>query len=146
MKLTGPESSFELDILDYEYSDSQYFMDRNWLLISLKTRYKNYVCTTTAPLLSTWEIELLIKWMRSVVAQRQLSPRLSFVEPCLGFTTSATDANGYAFGIKLDQEATPDWYNDSAKPFWLSVNPNTDELQQAIQDLEGQLNRFPVRD
>lgn len=146
MKLTGPESSFELDILDYEYSDSKYFMDRNWLLISLKTRYQNKEYTTTAPLLSTWEIELLINWMRSVAAQRELSPRLSFVEPCLGFSNSSQGLNGYAFGIKLDQEAAPDWYNDNSKPFWLSVSPNDDELQRAIQDLEGQLGRFPVRD
>lgn len=146
MKLTGPDSSFELDILDYEYSDSQYFMDRNWLLISLKTRYKNKQCTTTAPLLSTWEIELLIKWMRSIASQRQLSPRLSFVEPCLGFSNSSTDVSKYSFGIKLDQEAAPDWYTDSTKPFWLSVSPNDDELQHAITDLEKQLNLFPVRD
>ncbi|GAB3262598.1 hypothetical protein GCM10027347_28430 [Larkinella harenae] len=146
MKLTGPESSFELDILDYEYSDSQYFMDRNWLLISLKTRYKNKEHTTTAPMLSTWEIDLLIKWMRSVVAQRQLSPRLSFVEPCLGFSNSPTDTSKYSFGIKLDQEAAPDWYQDSTKPFWLSVSPSNDELERAITDLEGQLCRFPVRD
>ncbi|RRA97699.1 WapI family immunity protein [Larkinella rosea] len=146
MKLTGPESSFELDILDYEYSDSKYFMDRNWLLISLRTRYQNKEYTTTAPLLSTWEIELLINWMRSVAAQRELSPRLSFVEPCLGFSNSSDGLSGYAFGIKLDQEAAPDWYNDHSKPFWLSVNPNDDELQSAIQDLEGQLGRFPVRE
>ncbi|MFC5411217.1 hypothetical protein ACFPMF_17985 [Larkinella bovis] len=146
MKLTGPDASFELDILDYEYSDSQYFMDRNWLLISLRTKYKNKAYTTTAPLLSTWEIELLIKWMRSVASQRQLSPRLSFVEPCLGFSNSSTETEEYAFGIKLDQEAAPDWYTDSSKPFWLSVRPNNDELQRAIKDLEGQLGRFPIRE
>jgi hypothetical protein len=146
MKLTGPDSSFELDILDYEYSDSQYFMDRNWLLISLKTRYQNKEYTTTAPLLSTWEIELLINWMRSVASQRQLSPRLSFVEPCLGFSTSSSGLSGYSFGIKLDQEAAPDWYSDQTKPFWLPVSPNDDELTRAITDLEGQLGRFPVRD
>ncbi|MGV3557974.1 WapI family immunity protein [Larkinella arboricola] len=145
MKLTGPDSSFELNILDYEYSDSQYFMDRNWLLVSLKTRYQNKEYTTTAPLLSTWEIELLIQWMRSVVSRRQLSPRLSFVEPCLGFRYASSDINRYQFGIKLDQEATPDWYDDSSKPFWLPVMPDNDELEHAIYDLEKQLNLFPVR-
>lgn len=146
MKLTGPDSSFELNILDYEYSDSQHFMDRNWLLISLRTRYQNKEYATTAPLLSTWEIELLIRWMRSVATQRQLSPRLSFVEPCLGFSHSLNQSNGFSFGIKLDQEATPNWYNDPSKPFWLSVMPDNTELQHAISDLEKQLNRFPVRD
>ncbi|MFD1144404.1 hypothetical protein ACFQ4C_24975 [Larkinella insperata] len=146
MKLTGPDSSFELNILDYEYSDSQHFMDRNWLLISLKTRYRNKEYTTTAPLLSTWEVELLIQWMRSVVSQRQLSPRLSFVEPCLGFQYASNEMNGYLFGIKLDQEATPDWYDDSSKPFWLPVTPDDSELEHAITDLEKQLNIFPIRE
>jgi len=146
MKLTGPESSFELNILDYEYGDSQHFMDRNWLLISLKTHYKNKEYTTTAPMLSTWEVELLIQWMRSVVSSRQLSPRLSFVEPCLGFRHASNEANGYLFRIKLDQEATPDWCNDSSEPFWLSVMPDDNELEHAISDLERQLYCFPVRD
>ncbi|WP_128544851.1 WapI family immunity protein [Larkinella soli] len=146
MKLTGPDCTFELDILDYEYSDSPYFMDRNWLLISLRTSYRNRRFTTTAPLLSTWEIELLVKWMKSLTTPKQLSPRLSFVEPCLGFSNISADSGKYRFSIKLDREATPDWYSDSTQPFSLPVQPSAEELQRAIIDLESQLTIFPVRE
>lgn len=142
MKLTGPDTFFELDILDYEYGDSSSFMDRNWLLISLKSGYKGKQSTTTAPLLSTWEIELLIKWMESLYTEQKLSPSLSFVEPCLGFSLAPD-----SFRIKLDHEASPDWNKEyDSTPFWLSVKPNQEELRRAITDLQRQLSHFPVRD
>lgn len=145
MKLTGPESGFELNILDYECSDSPYFMDRNWLIVSLKTSYHNQKCIKTAPILSTWEVELLLKWMRSVASGREISPRLTFVEPALGFNNLSDGQGLYRFGIKLGSAARPNWQHD-LKPFYLPVTPDKDELQGAILDLEQQLQRFPVRD
>ncbi|RYC68116.1 WapI family immunity protein [Spirosoma sordidisoli] len=145
MKLTGPEGAFELNILDYECSDSPYFMDRNWLIVSVKTRYQNRECVRTAPVLSTWELELLLKWMRSVADERELSPRLTFVEPALGFSTLSGGRGDYRLRIKLGSEARPSWQTGTT-PFYLPVAPDQRELQGAIQDLERQLRRFPVRD
>lgn len=145
MKLTGPEGVFELNILDYECTDSPYFMDRNWLIVSLKTRYQNKDCTRTAPVLSTWELELLLNWMRSVADERQLSPKLTFVEPALSFSTTSTGQGDYRLRVKLGASVRPAGQTGSA-PFYLPVTPDKRELQRAIQDLEGQLRRFPVRD
>lgn len=145
MKLTGPDGGFELNILDYECSDSPYFMDRNWLIVSLKTNYHDRKCVRTAPILSTWEIELLLKWMRSVASGREISPKLTFVEPALGFNNLSSDKEHYRFGIKLGSVALPNWKSDKT-PFFLPVTPDKRELQGAIQDLEQQMQRFPVRD
>lgn len=145
MKLTGPEGGFELNILDYECSDSPYFMDRNWLIISLKTSYHGQKCIKTAPILSTWEIELLLKWMRSIANGREISPRLSFVEPALGFNNLSAGQGNYQLGIKLGSAARPNWQRDS-NPFYLPVTPDNRELQGAISDLEQQLRYFPVRE
>lgn len=145
MKLTGPEGGFELNILDYECSDSPYFMDRNWLIVSLKTRFHNCECVRTAPILSTWEIELLLKWMSSVANGCEISPKLSFVEPALGFKNLSSGHDNYRFRIKLGSDALPNWQCD-ATPFYLPVAPDKSELQSAIRDLEQQLQRFPVRD
>ena len=145
MKLTGPEGVFELNILDYEYSDSPFFLDRNWLIVSLRTRYNGRECVRTAPLLSTWEIELLLKWMRSVANERELSPKLTFIEPGLGFNNVSHKGNQYTLSIKMSNEAQPNWHADS-KPFWMPVTPDRAELQHAIGDLESQLRHFPVRD
>lgn len=145
MKLTGPESDFELNILDYECTDSPYFMDRNWLIVSLKTKYHENQCVRTAPILSTWEIELLLKWMRSVANGQAISPKLTFVEPALGFNDLSGGDDDYRFRIKLGSDALPNWQRD-AKPFYLAVAPDRHELQGAIRDLEQQLQRFPVRE
>ncbi len=145
MRLTGPEGVFELNILDYECSDSPYFMDRNWLIVSLKTRYQNNECVRTAPILSTWEIELLLKWMRSVANEDELTPKLTFIEPALGFSNISSGRGDYRFRIKLGSDALPKWHRGSM-PFYLPVAPDHRELQRAIQDLQQQLRRFPVRD
>lgn len=145
MKLTGPEGVFELNILDYECSDSPYFMDRNWLIVSLKTRFHNHECVRTASLLSTWELELLTRWMRSLIDGCDLAPKLTFIEPALGFSRVSTTCEGYQLNIKLCSEAKPRWQTGTA-PFYLPVTPNKRELQGAIQDLEQQLRRFPVRE
>ena len=145
MKLTGPEGGFELNILDYECSDSPYFMDRNWLIVSLKTRYQNNECVRTAPILSTWEVELLLTWMRSVASGHEISPKLTFVEPALGFSNVSSGHGNYQFRIKLGSDARPKWQSN-ATPFYLPVAPDKRELQGAIQDLEQQLRRFPVRE
>lgn len=145
MKLTGPDGVFELNILDYECSDSSHFMDRNWLIISLKTSCHNRQSVRTAPILSTWEIELLLNWMRAVANEDELSPKLTFIEPALRFSNLSAGQGNYRFRIQLGSEALPNWQRDR-KPFYLPVAPDKKELQVAIQDLERQLRRFPVRD
>jgi hypothetical protein len=145
MKLTGPDGIFELNILDYECSDSPYFMDRNWLIVSLKTNYEQHDYVRTASILSTWELELLLKWMRSVADNHELSPKLSFVDPALGFSNMSPGQNDYRFRIKLSSDALPNWKRDRT-PFYFRVAPDKSELQKAIVDLEKQLNRFPIRE
>ena len=134
-----------MNILDYECSDSPYFMDRNWLIVSLKTKYQNNECVRTAPILSTWEIELLLTWMRSVASGHEISPKLTFVEPALGFNNVSSGQGNYQFRIKLGSDALPKW-QANAMPFYLPVAPDKRELQGAIRDLEQQLRRFPVRE
>jgi hypothetical protein len=145
MKLTGQNSTFELNILDYECTDANSFMDRNWLLIGLKTQYQQQQTICTAPLLSTWEVELLLDWMRSVANQNELSPRLTFVEPALVFSNTSCHEGDYRFQIRLSSDALPRWQSGN-KAFFMPVNVSKHELQQAIDDLERQLKLFPVRD
>jgi hypothetical protein len=145
MKLTGHDSAFELNILDYECSDSNSFMDRNWLLIGLKTQFQHQQTVCTAPLLSTWEIELLLDWLRSIAAQSELSSRLTFVEPALAFNNASSKDGDYRFQIRLSSNALPRWQSGD-KAFYLPVDVSRQELQQAIDDLELQLKLFPVRE
>ena len=146
MTLTGPTGSFELTILDYEYSDSPRFLERNGLLVHLRTRHQNHECAQAAPVLSTWELEMLRDWMRSVVAHTHQSRRITFVEPDLSFSDFSAPTDGYNLRLKLSHEAQPAWQYGDKQPFYLTLSPDVNQLQTAITDLDGQLKQFPIRD
>ena len=145
MKLTGPQGEFELNVIDYEYSDAAQFLKRNWLIVSMVTSKGDQHSTRTLTLLSTWELEMLRAWMQSVVDKTNPAPRLTFIDPTLSFSNFSDNKEHYLFRIGLNNEAKPNWYADS-KPFWMPLTPNRDELILAVRDLAGQLDRFPVRE
>lgn len=145
MKLTSPQGEFELTILDYEYGDSPHFLERNWLLISLRARIGGHEYHRMAPLLSTWELELLRDWMCSITCHKPLSPKLTFVEPALTIRADSLNHGDYQFGIKLTRETTAGWQANGSGSYWLTVAADTRQVQSAISDLENQLAQFPVR-
>lgn len=145
MKLTGPQGDFELNIVDYEYSDSGDFLDRNWLIVSMVTKKDGRQSTRTMTFLSTWELEMLRDWMQSVVEEAELAPKLTFIEPALSFCNLSDGKQRYSFRIGMANDALPKWHEDQTKTYWLPVTPDKDELKQAIQDLADQLSKFPVR-
>jgi|GEM_PF-926473 len=151
MTLTGPTGSFELTVLDYEYSDSLRFLERNGLLVHLRTHHQNHEWAQAAPVLSTWELEMLCDWMRSVVNRRAAphnhqSHRITFVEPDLSFSDFSAENEDFDLRLKLSHEAQPSWQYGSKQPFYLTLTPDAKQLQNAIADLDQQLKQFPVRD
>ncbi len=146
MTLTGPNGIFELNILDYEYSDSRDFLDRNWLIVSLITIQGLQRSVRTLTYLSTWELELLHDWLQSVIDHAALAPRLTFIEPSLSFSNCSGEKEPFSFRIRMADGAAPVWHEDAVNPFWLPVAPNRAELQTAITDLAAQLQKFPIRD
>ncbi len=146
MTLTGPTGSFELTVLDYEYSDSPCFLERNGLLVHLRTRHQHHERVQAAPVLSTWELEMLCDWMRSVANRRHQSHRITFIEPELSFSDFSADNERYDLRLKLSHEAQPAWQYGSKQPFYLTLLPDAKQLQNAIADLDQQLKQFPVRD
>jgi len=146
MILKGHHSSFELNLLDYEYDPEEPLdADRNRLLISLRTRWLRHQTTLTIPILLTWEVNLLVKWMRFIARTGHPLPPLSFTEPCLTFQCLSVGTGDLLLQIKLDCEASPYWHTDLSSSFWLPVTPSRDELLKAATSLEEQFCRFPVR-
>ncbi|WP_128543886.1 WapI family immunity protein [Larkinella soli] len=146
MVLTGPRSHFELNILDYEYKTSNPIdLDRNWLLVGLRTRWQNHEATFTAPLLLTWEIDLLIKWLSFIGSTRRPLPRLVFTEPCLSFECLSVGNSEFLIQVKLDCEVSPYWHTDLSSAFWLPVIPTLNQLMDAVTLLKTQMEKFPVR-
>ncbi|KAB7733272.1 hypothetical protein F5984_00790 [Rudanella paleaurantiibacter] len=146
MTLTGPTGSFELAVLDYEYSDSPRFLERNGLLVHIRTRHQNHEWSQAVPVLSTWELELLRDWMSSVAAHQHQSRRITFVEPEISFSDFSGGTDGYDLRLKLSHEAQPGWQPTDQQAFYLTLSPDSTQLQEAIVTLDEQLQQFPVRD
>ena len=81
MKLTGPQGEFELTVIDYEYSRSVQYLERNWLIVNTVTDQGNQQSRRTLTLPSTWELEMLRDWMQSVIDKAELAPGSRLLKP-----------------------------------------------------------------
>lgn len=146
MLLIGQRSLFELNILDYEHaSDVSSMADRNLLWVAVRSGWQHHQSRSTAAILHTYEIELLLNWLRGLQAAGRPLGRLLFSEPCLSFECISADADTFLLQIKLAFEIAPDWHSDPLAPFWLPVVVPKRKLMEAIDQLSDQFLGFPVR-
>lgn len=146
MLLIGQRSFFELSILDYEHPpDTLSSADRNLLWVAVRSGWQHHQSTSTAAILHTHEVELLISWFKHLHATGRSQGRLLFSEPCLSFECISADTDEFLLQIKLAFEVAPDWHDDPFSPFWLPIVVPKRKLAEAIDQLTGQFINFPVR-
>ncbi len=146
MLLTGQRSFFELNILDYENaSDSPASADRNLLWVAVRSGWQHHQSMSTAAILYTYEIDMLLNWLRHLYATGRSQNRLLFREPCLSFECISADTDEFLLQIKLANEVAPDWHDDPFSPFWLPIVVPKRKLLEAINQLAEQFIIFPVR-
>lgn len=146
MLLAGQRSFFELNILDYEHPPTTLSsVDRNLLWVAIRSGWQHHQSTSTAAVLYTQEVDLLLHWLRHLYTTGRAQPRLLFTEPCLSFECISADSDEFLLQIKLAFEVAPDWHNDPFSPFWLPVVIPRRRLTEAIQQLADQFLKFPVR-
>lgn len=146
MLLTGQRSFFELNILDYENaSDSPASADRNLLWVAVRSGWQHHQSMSTAAILYTYEIDMLLNWLRHLHATGRSQNRLLFREPCLSFECISADTDEFLLQIKLANEVAPDWHDDPFSPFWLPIVVPKRKLLEAINQLAEQFIIFPVR-
>lgn len=146
MLLIGQRSFFELNILDYENApDSPSSADRNLLWVAVRSGWQHHQSMSTAAILYTHEIEMLLNWLRHLHATGRPQNRLLFTEPCLSFECISADTDEFLLQIKLAYEVAPDWHDDPFSPFWLPIVVPKRKLLEAIKQLADQFLIFPVR-
>ncbi|GAB3554285.1 WapI family immunity protein [Spirosoma fluminis] len=146
MLLIGQRSFFELNILDYEHApDATVSSDRNLLWVAVRSGWQHHQSTSTAAILHTYEIDVLLGWLRHLYATGRPQSRLLFSEPCLSFECLSADSDEFLLQIKLAFEIAPDWHTDPFSPFWLPVVISKRKLAEAIDQLVDQFLNFPVR-
>lgn len=146
MLLIGQRSFFELNILDYEYSVTSLSRpDRNLLWVAVRSGWQHHQSTSTAAIIHTYEIENLLGWLRHIYQTGRPQARLLFTEPCLSIECISAGTDEFLLQIKLAFEVAPNWHNDPFSPFWLPVVVSKSNMAEAIDQLEKQFTKFPIR-
>lgn len=143
MKFTTPGGSFELSIMGYNKANANW-RERNKLQCRVSTVWQQQTDTQSAPL-QTWEVGRLLNGLRSLWSEAARHVVLTFAEPGLSVEATALADNKYRLLIQLDRTLRPAWHAYPDVPVELTMQLSRSQLQQAIQDLTGELAGYPER-
>lgn len=143
MKLLSSSGSFELSILGYG-NEVATWHERNNLLCRFSTNWRQQTDSQSVPL-KTWEVNRLINGLKSLWSRAVNHIDFTFSEPGLSVEATALSNEKYQLQIQLDYGLAPSWHSYPNFPVELNVLLNRTQLQEAIQDLSGQLASYPER-
>lgn len=148
MLLTGNNIIFELNIVNYEFPKADTSWDADWLNIEIIIKSNKRSWKATQPMLLTWEIKLLIKWLEEIAINKGNLKELYFVEPNLKFIKLNKTKDNALIRVYFELEACPKWAESNMageEDLWVDLTPSIEELNKAIQNLKNQSKKFPVR-
>ncbi|WP_020595231.1 WapI family immunity protein [Spirosoma panaciterrae] len=140
---TGSPDSFELAIVGYGNVTTTW-RDRNRLQCRFSTFWRQKADTRSA-LLQTWEVKRLLVGLRSLWAKASNHITLNFSQPGFSVEAKALSNDEYRLQIQLNHELTPAWHTYPDFPMEMDILLNRNQLQEAIQDLSGQVDTYPER-
>ncbi|GAB3563461.1 hypothetical protein GCM10027578_07160 [Spirosoma luteolum] len=143
MKLNSTTGSFELSIVGYA-TQAANWRERNNLRCRISTMWRQQHDSQAAPL-QTWEVRRLLTELRSLWSKAANRVALTFAEPGLAVEGVALPDDQYRLQIQLDRAMTPAWHPYPDFPLELDMLLSRNQLQEAIQDLSGQLESYPER-
>lgn len=135
--------SFELAILGYGKTTSSW-RDRNRLQCRFSTFWGHKADIQSAPL-HTWEVKRLLTGLRSLWNKATNQVALTFSEPGLSLKAKALADDKYQLQIQLDHDLTPAWHDYPDFPVEMDIVLSRNQLQEAIQELSGQIESYPER-
>ena len=140
---TDSTDSFELAILGYGAVTTTW-RDRNRLQCRFSTLWRQKTDTQLA-LLQTWEVKRMLVGLRSLWTKAANRMTIHFSEPGLSMEAQALPDDQYRLQIQLDGSLTPSWHDYPDFPLEVDILLNRNQLQEAIQDLSGQVASYPER-
>ena len=135
--------SFELAILGYSQTTKNW-RDRNRLQCQFSTFWRHKADTQLA-LLQTWEVKRLLSSLRSLWNNAANHVALTFSEPGLSVAANSLPDGKYRLQIQLDKALTPSWNKYPDFPVEMDILLTPAQLQEAIQELTGQMEIYPER-
>ncbi len=135
--------SFEFSILGYGKATTTW-RDRNRLQCRFSTLWRQKADTQSARL-QTWEVKRLLSGLRSLWNKATTHVALTFSEPGLSMAAKALPDDEYRLQIQLGHNLTPSWHEYPDFPLEMDILLSRNQLQQAIQELSGQVETYPER-
>ncbi|UFH53237.1 hypothetical protein [Spirosoma sp. KNUC1025] len=135
--------SFEFAILGYGKTTTTW-RDRNKLQCRFSTMWRQKSDTQLAPL-QTWEVKRLLSGLRSLWTKAANYVTVTFSEPGLSVEAKALPDDKYRLQIQLDHKLIPSWHTYPDFPMEMDILLNRNQLQEAIQELSGQIDTYPER-
>jgi len=147
MFLVGPNGSFHLTILGYQFphlATEPY--DSNWLQVRVEVTHPRGSWNASDPALLTYEAASLAAWLEAVAAGSPAEPECSFLEPCVWFELRDGAGGGRVVRAYFQREFRPPWARgreDDEAAVEVPADPAT--LRGAASALRAQLREFPQR-
>ena len=136
-------ATFELAILGYS-TTTKTWRDRNRLQCRFSTLWGQKADTHSAPL-QTWEIRRLLSGLQLLWTKATKHLTLSFPAPGLSLDAKVLSNDAFRLQIQLDHDLTPSWHKYPDFPMEMAIFLSRDQLQEAIQELAGQIDAYPER-
>lgn len=87
----------------------------------------------------------MLTGLRSLWNRASSHVALRFSEPGLSMDAKALPDDKYRLQIQLGHDLTPSWHNYPDFPLEMDIVLSRSQLQEAIQELSGQVETYPER-
>ena len=146
MKLTGPNGSFDLSLLGYQFPNlTAEPYDSNWLQVRVAVDHPRGLWTATDPCLLTYEAASLADWLDAVALGTAADSELRFLEPCLWFELRDGTGGAPTVRVYFQYEFRPPWARDFEDDEVLDLPIEEGQFRRAAAALRLQLREYPQR-
>ncbi|HEY0867601.1 MAG TPA: hypothetical protein VGE01_09485 [Fimbriimonas sp.] len=141
------DEKIELTVQGYQFPDakpSEDWHDANWLRVRLRVA-EMPGWDASDPALLTTEARTIADWLRKAAVGLS-EPTLDFIEPSLTFETYEDEIGDRYYNLVVAPELGPRALVDLAcASVMLSLSSDPEALREAADQLEAELEAFPVR-
>jgi hypothetical protein len=145
MNLRQENKIFILKILDYEFKDSNFNEDLNWLNIEIWAQDDYYKWSSKGPFLRVSELKELYNWFNKLENNENEIDKIDFLENEISFQFLKKESR---IIINLDFSFHPKKQNyiyGHDHEYKLSFDLNLFEIYKILKDLEQSILKFPER-
>lgn len=140
-------AEFELSVKNYEFASNDLKEDDlDWLNIYCRIKSSKSSWEFTHPILTTWEVEQLAEWMKSIAENEVNNQVIQFIEPCLQLSLVENLDSSVVVKVCFDLEARPSWVTQDMGKFCIDFEIHKNDLYLAADSLLQELSHFPNRE